>query len=197
MNTWHKPARAPHTESYQRPAASDQEARKKQDSSTRTLCTDSAHRYQNKGFAKQNSQFLSPLFSHTCAHSRLQPLCFDMLHKNTLGEGVPPVTTVCSRNGMGGGANPERAERSLRPGEAHGAHKSRSAARRAILRRERRNRAAPVPPTAGGRDDRGGRRDDGKRRAARLPPTAGKQRRPLQGQEAPRNRSRKAGPATT
>jgi hypothetical protein len=62
----------------------------------RALCTDSAHPYQNKGFANQNREFLSPLFSHTCAYSRLQPLCFDMLHKNTRGEGVTLVTKAAA-----------------------------------------------------------------------------------------------------
>src|SRR5208283_2266332 len=62
-----------------------------------------AHPYQNKGFAKQNGKFLSPLFSHRCAQLRLQTLCFDMLHKNTRGWEVTPVATVCSRIGIGGG----------------------------------------------------------------------------------------------
>ena len=93
MNTWHKPARAPHAESYQRPATSDQEARQHQNRSTFTLCTNSAHPYQNKGF-------VSNLFSHACAHLRLYPLCFDMLHKNTRGWVVTSVATVPSRIGM-------------------------------------------------------------------------------------------------
>jgi len=42
----------------------------------------------NKGFTNQSTLFLSPLFSHACAHLRPQPLCFDMLHKNTQGEGL-------------------------------------------------------------------------------------------------------------
>jgi len=119
VNSRHTPARAPHMESYQRPATSDQEARKTQTSSTRTLCTHSAHPYQNKGFANQNNEFLSPLFSHTCAHLRLQTLCFETLHKNTRGEGVTPVTTVPSRNGIGGGAR-DRWEGSSRPVEIAG-----------------------------------------------------------------------------
>ena len=40
--------------------------------------------------------------------------------------------------------------RSLRPGEAHGAHKSRYAARRATLQRGREDRAAPAGMTAWG-----------------------------------------------
>jgi hypothetical protein len=95
MNTRYKPARAP------------------QIPSTVTLRTNSAHRYQNKGFANQNSQFLTPLFSHTCALSRLQPLCFDMLHKNTQGEGVTPSPTVPSRIGTRNMARHEEAEGSL------------------------------------------------------------------------------------
>jgi len=82
VNTRHKPARGPQT------------------LSTLTLCTNSAHRYQNKGFINQNSGFLSPLFSHTSARSRLQPLCFDMLHKNTRGWVVTSVATFPSRVGM-------------------------------------------------------------------------------------------------
>ena len=39
-------------------------------------------------------------------------------------------------------------ERSLDPGEAHGAHKSRCATRRARIRRGRENRVAPLPSTA-------------------------------------------------
>jgi len=92
VNTWHKPARSP------------------QIPSTTTLCTKSAHPYQNKWFIKQKSAFLSPLFSHSCAHLRLQPLCFDMLHKNTKGEGVTPSPTFPSRIGMGGGASDRKEE---------------------------------------------------------------------------------------
>jgi hypothetical protein len=94
VNTWHNPACAP------------------QNPSTLARCTNSAHPYQNKGFANQNSEFLTSLFSHTCAHSRLQPLCFDILHKNTQGERVPPVTTVPSQIGIGAPAL-KRAERFL------------------------------------------------------------------------------------
>ena len=68
-------------------ATSDQEARKEQSPGTLSLCTNSSHPYQNKGFADQNSEFLSPLFSHRCAHLSLQTFCFDTLHKNTRGEG--------------------------------------------------------------------------------------------------------------
>ncbi len=69
MNTQHKAARATRIPSRV------------------TLCINTAHPYQNTGFARQKRQFLSPLFSHACAHLRLQPLCFDTLHKNTRGEG--------------------------------------------------------------------------------------------------------------
>ena len=95
VNTRHKPARAP------------------QLPSTCTPCANSAHRYQNKGFVNQNSEFLSPLFSHSCAHLRPQTLCFDMLHKNRRGEGVTPVAIVRSRIGMGRGSRHKRAEGSL------------------------------------------------------------------------------------
>ena len=64
-----------------------------------TLCPKSAHAYQNKELANQNCEFLSPLFSHCCALLRLQPLCFDTLHKNTRGWEVPPAATVPSRIG--------------------------------------------------------------------------------------------------
>ena len=74
--------------------------------STFTPCSKSAHPYQNKGFVSQP-------FSHTCAHLRLQPLCFDTLHKNTRGEGVPPEATVSSRIGRGNAPTPKRAERFL------------------------------------------------------------------------------------
>ena len=82
MNTWHKAARNP------------------QFPSTFTLCTNSAHPYQNKGFINQNDELLSPLFSHTSAHLLPYPLCFDMLHKNTRGWVVTSVATVPSRIGM-------------------------------------------------------------------------------------------------
>ena len=95
VNTRHKPARAP------------------QIPTTLILCTSSAHRYQNKGVTNRKSQFLSPLFSHACAHLRLYPLCFDMLHKNTRGGVVAPSPTVRSRIGSSGGANPKREERFL------------------------------------------------------------------------------------
>ena len=95
MNIWHKPARAP------------------QIPGTLTLCTNSTHPYQNKDFADQNSEFLSALFSNTCAHSRLQPLCFDMLHKNTRGEEGTQSPTIPSRIGMGGGAKYKEAAESL------------------------------------------------------------------------------------
>jgi len=116
VNARHKPARCP------------------QVPSTFTLRTNSAHPYQNKGFANQNSAFLTSLFSHTCAHSRLQPLCFDMLHKNTRGEWVLPCQHFPPELGWGGRDN--RAERSLH-----------SAARRSITLRAGENRAAPVPST--------------------------------------------------
>ena len=147
MNTWHKPARAP------------------QIPSTRTPCTYSVHRYQNKGFARQNSKFLSPLFSHRYALSHPQALCFDILHKNARGEGVTSVTTVDSRIGRGSAARWEE-ERSFD-----------CAARRAIIRRAGKNRAAPLRMTEG----EGGM--TARRGADRL------RRRPLQGQEEPRNRS--------
>ena len=95
MNTRHKPARAP------------------QIPSILTLCTNSAHPYQNKGFPDQNSAFLTPLFSHTSAHLRLQPLCFDTLHKNTRGEEGTQSPTIPSRIGMGGGARYKEAAESL------------------------------------------------------------------------------------
>src|SRR5208337_1286345 len=78
-----------------------------------THCTNSAHPYQNKGFINQNNEFLSPLFSHTCAHLRPQPLCFDMLHKNTRGEGGTLSLTVPSRFRRGSGWRHEEAEGSL------------------------------------------------------------------------------------
>jgi hypothetical protein len=59
-----------------------------------------------------------------------------MLHKNARGEGVTPSPTVPSRSAMGSGFSIRQEERSLR-----------SAARRAIIRRERKNRAAPVGMT--------------------------------------------------
>jgi hypothetical protein len=55
------------------------------------------HRYQNK-------HVITPLFSHTCAHLRLYPLCFDMLQKNTRGGVAAPLPTVPSRFGMGSGS---------------------------------------------------------------------------------------------
>jgi hypothetical protein len=95
-----------HIESYQSSSTSDQEASKKQRPSTLTLCTNSAHRYQNK-------DFINHLFSHTCAHLRPYPLCFDTLHKNTRGEGMTPTPTVPSRIGIGGGWGQGEAERFL------------------------------------------------------------------------------------
>src|SRR5271157_1343190 len=95
VNTRYKPARTP------------------QIPSTFTLCTSSSHPYQNKGLANQNRQFLSPLFSHCCAHSLPQPLCFDMLHKNTRGEGVTPPPTTPSRIGMVGAPIPASAPNPL------------------------------------------------------------------------------------
>ena len=83
--------------------------------STRTLCPNSSHRYKNKGFAFHIGQFLSPLFSHSCAHLRLQPLCFDMLHKNTQGEEVPPSPTLPSRIGTRGAPRHVSAQSSLAP----------------------------------------------------------------------------------
>ena len=77
-------------------------------------------------------------------------------------------------------------ERSLRPGEAHGAHKSRYAARRAERRRGRKNQAAPVGMT---RLERGApsrkrraqvphlRRFLGRRGVAAIPPLRGPTRR--------------------
>jgi len=50
--------------------------------------------------------------------------------------------------GLEGGGD-KRTERSLHPGDAHGAGKSRFAARRAIRRRGRKNRAASVGMTEG------------------------------------------------
>ncbi len=95
VNTRHKPARTP------------------QIPSTFTLCTNSSHPYQNKGFLTQNIAFLSPSFSHRCAHWRPQTLCFDTLHKNTRGEGVTPPSTIPSRIGRGRGPRREEAERFL------------------------------------------------------------------------------------
>ena len=88
MNTRHKPIRAPWLPR------------------TRTLHTDSVHPYQNKQFKNKNREFLSPWFSHTCAHSRPYPVCFDTLHKKTQGEGVTPVPTFPSRIGMGNASIP-------------------------------------------------------------------------------------------
>jgi len=90
VNTRHKPARAP------------------QIPSTLTLCTNSAHPYQNKGFLNQNSEFLSPLFSHCCALWRLQTLCFVIVHENWRGEGVTPPPTVPSRIETGSAPVPKR-----------------------------------------------------------------------------------------
>src|SRR5208337_3878780 len=75
VNIRYKPARAP------------------QILSSLTRCTNSAHPYQNKGF-------ITSLFSHVCAHLRLQALCFKTLHKNTRGDGVTLSPTVPSRIGM-------------------------------------------------------------------------------------------------
>ena len=68
---------------------------------TLTLCTNSAHQYQNKGFLNQNRYFLSPLFSHSCALLRPYRFSFHILHKNTQGEGVSPSPTLRSRIGTG------------------------------------------------------------------------------------------------
>ena len=65
----------------------------------------------------------------------------------------------------GGAARRKEEERSFHPGEAHGAHKTRCAARHAIVRRAEENRAAPLrmttrrsgETTAGRRDDEGGK----------------------------------------
>ena len=61
-----------------------------------------AHRYQNK-------HFITPLFSHACAHVYLQALCFDTLHKNTRGEGMSPSSTVRSRIGREDKRDPKAA----------------------------------------------------------------------------------------
>ncbi len=60
MNTRRQPARVP------------------QSAGKFTLCINSAHRYQNK-------DFITNVFSHTCALLRPHPLYFHMLHKNTRG----------------------------------------------------------------------------------------------------------------
>src|SRR5208337_2700335 len=52
--------------------------------------------------------------NHSRALLRLYPLCFDMLHKNTRGEGVTPVATVPSRFGRGRSFSMRQEERSLR-----------------------------------------------------------------------------------
>jgi len=104
VNTWHKPAHTP-----QLPR-------------TFTLCGNSAHRYQNKGFINQNSEILSPLFSHTSAHLRLQPRCFDTLHKNTRGQKGTLSPTIPSRIGMTekhGRRNPRTGLPGEEPGRTH------------------------------------------------------------------------------
>ena len=89
----------------------------------------------------------SPLFSHRCALLRPYPLSFHMLHKNTRVDVVTPSPTLPSRIGTGIPWVLKKAERSLHPGEAHGAHKPRSAVRRAIIRSGRKSRAASVGRT--------------------------------------------------
>ena len=90
---------------------------------------DLTHRYQNKGF-------INYLFSHTCALLRPYPLCFDMLHKNTRGEGDTSWPTVPSPIGTHGRSGREQAEAFLallgmttrsaaRPAAPSGAHTTR------------------------------------------------------------------------
>jgi len=75
VNTRHKPFRTP------------------QIPSTFTLCTNSAHVYQNK-------YFITNVFSHTSAHLRPQALCFDTLHKNARGrDGFLANSSFPDRNG--------------------------------------------------------------------------------------------------
>ena len=140
MNTWHQPARA-----AQLP-------------STLTLCTNSAHPYQNK-------RFISPLFSHRCAHLRPQALCFDMLHKNTRGEGWLPCQQFLPESGGGKAPNPKREERFLAARTPLGMTKREEGGMTARRRGKRKTGTmyrAPTGGKAGRREKRGrSRGDDG------------------------------------
>jgi len=78
---------------------------------TLTLCTNSSHPYQNKSFADQDSEFLSLLFSHCCALSRPQALCFYIVHENTRGEGVTPVRQLSVTSDQRAGGKRKAKER--------------------------------------------------------------------------------------
>jgi hypothetical protein len=129
------------------------------------------------------------MLAHSCACNPFVLTCFT---KTPGGGRLLGRQQFPPESGRDAGRDGRRRRDPSAPGEAHGAHKSRSAARHAAIRRERENRSAPVPSTplrAGGMTE--GERGGARRLDQRIVRTccAGALC-PYQGQGKPENRSK-------